>query len=122
LSARAQDAEKTRRRKVSTNHTERRRSSFPYLGSQDWDAKYGRDNIGATSIKQWYGSDEKEMASPFYQFLKLLCKDNRKVIAVRKILLRYVVGKMDWSGRPKRFVLLTHYPVIAFIWYLVRDH
>jgi hypothetical protein len=122
LGTRAQDAEKIRRRKVSTNHTERRRSSFPYLGSQHWDAKYGAGDIGATSIKQWCGSDEKEMASPFYQSLNSLCKGNRKVIAVRKILLRYVVGKTDWSGRPKRFVLLTYYPVIAFIWYLVRDH
>jgi hypothetical protein len=122
LGTRAQDAEKIRRRKVSTNHTERRRSSFPYLGSQHWDAKYGAGDIGATSVKQWCGSDEKEMASPFYQSLNSLCKGNRKVIAVRKILLRYVVGKTDWSGRPKRFVLLTYYPVIAFIWYLVRDH
>jgi hypothetical protein len=60
------------------------------------------------------------MASPFYQCLPKLCKSNPKVIAVRKILLRYIVGKMDWSGRPKRFVLLTYYPVTAPIWYLVR--
>jgi hypothetical protein len=37
------------------------------------------------------------MASPFYQCLPKLCKSNPKVIAVRKILLKYVVGKMDWS-------------------------
>jgi hypothetical protein len=121
---RAQQNERARRLQFSKNHTERRRASFPYLGSEGWEEViHSNDSkdIGADFVRKWYGTDEKERASPFYQKLHMLISGNSKVNAVRKILLRYVVGRNDWSGRPKRFVLLTEYPAVAFIWYLVRD-